>query len=526
MPRKRSSSIALLLLVATILVPTSIVLAEGAAQDGENLLSNPDFENNYVAHDEAGDIKVAPEWTPWYVEGDADEQADGYGRVPSYYWSSEGTDPGGVRTGELAQYFKFSWGTGAGGIYQVVDVPKNSKLRLSVYGRSFTCHPAEAEGPCVERDDAWVGMQIGIDPEGGTDFYADSVVFTDGIVGTGNEWQEFVLEANGTDSDEATVFIMFHPDFPRQETKVWWDDSELVVIGEAEAGSSSDDDGKKKDKEVLADFVTPQAPQADGSIVHKVKKGENLSSIAVAYYNQGYDDITVPRIKELNNLKGDIIIPGQKLTIVAAGGAAVPAAEATQEPAEEEGEEAEENEGGEEEAEAAEAAEEEVTPEPEAEEAEVADTSTGEICLSLFEDANSNTLQDPDELLLSGGTLTLASTTGAPENYTTDGVTEPHCFTSLAPGEYIASSTTPSGYTMTTVSSWSVQVDPGAQLELTFGAAFTGEESADTGEVDEETSGGGIFQNAGRVILGVSGLVVLLVAGGLAAYFLVFRRAA
>jgi LysM repeat protein len=363
-----------------------------------------------------------------------------------------------------------------------------------------------------------VGLQIGIDPEGETDFYADSVVFTEGIAGTSNEWQQFVVEANGTDSEKATVFMMFHPDFPRQESKVWWDDAELLVVGEAEAGSSSGC-GKNQDEgsQALAEFVTPQPPQADGSIVHTVKKGENLSSIAVAYYNQGYQDITVPRIKELNNLKSDIIIPGQKLTIVAAGGAAASAAEATPEPAEEE-----------EEAEATpeEEAEEEVTPEPEVEEEEVADASTGEVCLSLFEDANSNTLQDPDELLLSGGTLTLASSTGAPENYTTDGVTEPHCFASLAPGDYIASSTTPSGYTMTTVSSWSVQVDPGAQLELTFGAAFTGEEGADTGEVEEEPSGGGgIFQNAGRVILGVSGLVVLLVAGGLAAYFLVFRRA-
>ena len=120
------------------------------------------------------------------------------------------------------------------------------------------------------------------------------------------------------------------------------------------------------------------------------------------------------------------------------------------------------------------------------------------------------------------------------ENYTTDGVTEPHCFANLTPGEYVASAMVPAGYEMTTVSSWSIQVDTGANLDLTFGAFGTGEvmaegESAEEGT--EEDGGGGLFSGGGegggiaRILIGLSGLLVLAIAGGLGAYFLIFRRA-
>ena len=524
MRRTKSSRAGILvLLIAIMLAPTGILLAEDVApQDAANLLENPDFEGEYVAHDDVGDVKVAPDWTPWWVLGSDSDQEDGFGRRPSFYWSSEDTDPGGTKSGTYAQFWKHTWGQGAGGVYQTVTVPDNSRLRLAVWGRSFTCNEETIEDDCIPDDDAWMGLQIAIDPKGGTDFYADSIVFSPAINSTANDWQEFVLEADVCSSTTATVFMMYHPDFPRTQNKVYWDNASLIVIGSASdcSGESSGDGEAAAPAPAEVAFVTPQPPQADGSIVHTVSSGETLSSIAVAYYNQGYTDITVPKIKELNNLPSDIIYVGQKLTIVGAGGAqGAPAPEATEEPAEEEATEEEAAEETE--------TEEETSSE---EETEVADTTTGEVCMSLFDDANANTLRDADENLLAGGSLDISNATGIVESHTTDGVSEPHCFPALSPGEYTAAAAAPAGFEMTTVSSWAIQVDPGAKLELTFGAVGTGEAPAEEGATggeegaEEEGEGGGLFSNAGRVLLGVSGLLVLAVAGGLGAYFLIFRR--
>ena len=65
MRRIKSGHVFSLLLVATMLVPTSVVLAEESApQDAANLLENPGFEGDYVGHDSIGDVKTAPDWTP------------------------------------------------------------------------------------------------------------------------------------------------------------------------------------------------------------------------------------------------------------------------------------------------------------------------------------------------------------------------------------------------------------------------------------------------------------------------------
>lgn len=513
MRRLKSSHVLLLLLVAAILVPASAVLAENRQPQGENLLENPDFEGDFVAFDTIGDVKVGEGWEPWWAPpGTEAEQAEGYGRVPSYYFA-ESAEPGAVKSGSYSQEWHNTYGTHAAGILQFVDVPDNSKVRFSIWGRSFTCNTPEDGDTCEQDDEAWMGLQIAIDPKGGESFYDDSVVFTPAINSTANDWQEFVVEADVVGSTTITVYAMYYPDFPREQNKVWWDNASLFVVGDAEGDGESSGEGAAPAAPVEAAFVTPQAPQGDCSIVHSVESGQNLSSIAVAYYNQGYTDITVPKIKELNNLSSDIIYVGQKLTIIPAGGAtdcsssSAPAAAA--EETDSEGESA---------AEEAPTA----TPMP----TEVAET-TGQICMSLFDDTNGNTLRDAGELLLSGGTLSLTPTGGAPLTYTTDGASEPHCFPDLTPGEYVAEAIVPVGYEMTTVSSWSVPVEAGANLDLTFGAFGTGEDVMAEGETEEDGGGdgGGILGGGiGRILIGLSGLLVLAIAGGLGAYFLVFRR--
>jgi LysM repeat protein len=60
--------------------------------------------------------------------------------------------------------------------------------------------------------------------------------------------------------------------------------------------------------------VETAAPKPDGSIVHKVKEGQSLWAIAIAY------GTTIQAIQELNDLaEGSVITPGQKLLLRPAG---------------------------------------------------------------------------------------------------------------------------------------------------------------------------------------------------------------
>ncbi len=66
---------------------------------------------------------------------------------------------------------------------------------------------------------------------------------------------------------------------------------------------------------VYAPFVQPQAPQADGSIVHIVRPGDTVNSIAAAY---DADPLEIIIFNQLGNM-GRWIYPGQEVIIREAG---------------------------------------------------------------------------------------------------------------------------------------------------------------------------------------------------------------
>lgn len=208
---------------------------------GQNLLNNPGLEGAYVAHDAIGSVKVAPGWSPWTAEGSASEQSNGYGRIAEFFPTSQTSDPLGggiIYQGAESQRIMHQWGTGANGIYQQVTVPAGSRLRFSAWGYGYSCHRDNNDGcPKYSINPSYLGMQIGIDPKGGADFYADSVIFTPGT-SVYDEYKEFSVEANANGT-QLTVFMMYHPAYPVQLNKVFWDNANLVVVGNATSQQSS-----------------------------------------------------------------------------------------------------------------------------------------------------------------------------------------------------------------------------------------------------------------------------------------------
>lgn len=265
--------------------------------------------------------------------------------------------------------------------------------------------------------------------------------------------------------------------------------------------------------------------QPDGSVVHFVQIGDTIDTIAFA------NGLTRAELMTLNNLADPRLIqPGQALILRAAPAQAPEATpettfetESTLEPTFQAS----------------------LTPEPtalsprDAPPAPIISIVSGEVlppidlsaqgaavCVFLFEDVNQNRLQELGEDLLPDGTITLLLAGQAIDEYTTDGLSEPHCFGDLTAGEYIASAVAPPGYGLTTPAQLRVRAVTGSEVTVAFGAAQgvaaaavpTVEEAggltSDTRGSQQDTrsvlSSNPLTDNLGLIVFGVAGVVLVI----------------
>ncbi len=263
-------------------------------------------------------------------------------------------------------------------------------------------------------------------------------------------------------------------------------------------------------------------PRADGAIVHVVQAGDTLFGIAFRY------NVTVDQIKALNNI-GQFIYPGQELVIalptVSPTPSPPPPPTATVAPPAA---------GGGEGAEAAPPAQ----PQPTA----VAEASGGggpnpaagtsnTLCVSAYNDRNGDGRREPEaENLLPQATFTLSNEGGVVATYTTDGVSEPHCFSNLSPGNYFVQMQQPAGYAMTTSDRWALALLGGTTINIEFGARAAGGEAAVTPGSTEASPAGSpkpstsLLTRLRDLIIGASGVFVLALAVAVGVAFVSSRR--
>jgi LysM repeat protein len=393
-----------------------------------------------------------------------------------------------------------------------VQVPANSTLRFTIYGHAWSTFCIEKDGglDCNARDSFYgdpnpIPMKVGIDPTGGTQWSSGSIVWSE-AKSVYDNWDLFQVEATAQ-GEFVTVFVYSSPLYPAPVVNVYWDDAALVVTagGDSQPEEEQPPDTSANNPPAASSgggggigAIPTQAPREDGSQWHVVQSGETLGGIAVAY------GITAQDIRDLNSLTSDVVWVGQELLIKPAG-----SNEPEPQPIEEE------------------AAVEEEQPPAVAEEPQT--EQLGAICVLMFEDQNQNGLREEEEGLLANGTMNLSGVMS--DSYTSDGVSEPHCFSELASGDYLASAIPPEGYQLTGLAELPVTITGGGQIALNFGAvgggeATTDEEAEPTEEEAASTSSDG---SPIRTILVVAGIVVvalLAVGGGLAAYFLIQKRKA
>jgi len=491
----RMRTIRLIMLCVVLLAGVGLIAATAGDQpawaQGGNLLQNPGFEGGFYTFNPAdytwlalyasqredcrnsdgqylqcNTAQVPVSWIPWWIS-QSEEDPDWKNRMPEY---KPATAPflNRIHSGSAAaQYFTFH-STHTAGLLQVVDVPQNASVRFSIWGQAWS----SASDTDYSDFPTPVNMRIGIDPTGGTNPYNPAIVWSD-YKQPYDSYQQFVVEAQAQGT-QVTVFTISSPDEARKHNDVYWDDAELVVIGQAPPPADDGNTGDTGDTTGDAGGTAAEAPppsssigptstpDAEGVIYAEVQSGDSFWSIAARH------GLTLDEIYELNDAgEGDFVQVGQMLIVGYA------------EPSSAEEEETETEAAGEgvtsaedaAEAEAALATEEEpaATPTP------VLPTPTpeprgGEICLKAFVDANQNGQHDVGERLKSAVAFTISNGEAVVSNYVTDGASEPYCITGLDPGNYQVTRSTTEGEVLTTSRDWAASVSNDSSQTFEFGS--------------------------------------------------------
>lgn len=210
------------LLGAVAVVVGSVSTALTAHADealSRNLLFDPSFEEG-MYHQSMSNF-IANGWAYFYAGRASDDLRGWYHPEPEFGIIAD--RPGQAHEGHKSQRWFNTWAVHDAGVYQRVKVPANSWLRFTIWMFNWSSQ-LDTFGVSESFHRKWVG----IDPTGGTDAFAPTVIW-------GNEdrtmdvWVHLgvIAQAQG---DAVTVFVRETPDLPVKHNDVLIDDASLVVI--------------------------------------------------------------------------------------------------------------------------------------------------------------------------------------------------------------------------------------------------------------------------------------------------------
>lgn len=332
------------------------VMVLGVQAQGENLLTNPGFEDGFRAvPGENTPRDVASGWQPWNVARN-DDDAGFQNAQPRYMTSSNAPSQGAIpriRSGSDAQmYFSF-YETHDAGIYQQVSgITPGTELRFSIYGY---VHSNNLDSLDISEDPGGVALSVGIDPNGGTDPFSSNIEYSELAIFYDTFRQYSVIAT--AESATVTVFVRTTVSEPVQFTFVYLDDAVLeatpdqeteepteteevkepsstpTATATTEVAATTDPGNPTPTREETNGGVLPTAtpigatavPTSNGGggdedssvlepfpgrIVHTVRSGDTVGALAVRYGS------SIAAIIEANGLDDSaLIFTGQGLVI-------------------------------------------------------------------------------------------------------------------------------------------------------------------------------------------------------------------
>lgn len=391
--------------------------------------------------------------------------------------------PSRIRSGSNSQkYFTF-WSVHQAGVLQTVAVPPGSTVRFSAWMHAWsTDQDGREEFPdsYFSSGQSSMHMKVGIDPCGGENPWSPNVVWGP----EQDSYDQFgYYEVRTTaQCDKVTVFTHSMPEKAMKHNDVYVDDAELVVIDASGVVQPAPVQPQPAAvNSVPASSVVNAAPaptalpRPDGAMMHVVKAGDTVFALAFQY------DVPMDQILQLNGLTKDSIIRvGQELVISAPPPAAATPAVENAAPAPM------------------------ATSLPATAVVMVEPSGKTQLCVRAFEDQNADGVLSRSEALLKDTSFQVSDRSGqAIVSYTSDGMSEPHCFTRLTPGEYLVSVKPASGAQPTSDQRWSVVLDKGTTATVNFGSRLTTKNVASSSGAE-----GAIGLALAAVVLGGIGVMI------------------
>ncbi len=220
------------------------------------MLINGMFAGPFRAYQGVQALAVAPGWVPWWVS-----QVPGAGAAP-YRRPVYRSETGRARLGESCQVYGTPWGVHLAGLYQQVRVTPGQGLRFTCWGYAWS---SEGDDPSRSHNPGQMHLRVGIDPAGGTDPLAPSVVWSE-MREVYDHFEAFEAEAVAR-SPVVTVFVYSRPRWPKKHNDIYWDDARLSVLGEAVSKLAPGAAGAEPDEDIV--FPAALLVEAPGRFVNR-----------------------------------------------------------------------------------------------------------------------------------------------------------------------------------------------------------------------------------------------------------------
>lgn len=200
----------------------------------DNLLKNPSFEGVYTARG-AGEVQVAPEWTPWWSEGLREIPGIDGGSAgsiptarPEYKPLPRSLDAYRVHSGDTAQcWFSFSR-TNYAGLYQQVPVVVGKTYQFAVWAQAW----ASSDSSKPHESPGELYISLGIDPDGGGWWKSRGIAWAQWQPVT-NVYQRFVSLPITALKPLISVWIASGVKWALLHGDIYTDDAELCEVSPA-----------------------------------------------------------------------------------------------------------------------------------------------------------------------------------------------------------------------------------------------------------------------------------------------------